>query len=61
MNSNTFDLDVGAKKIGPDDPMDIIGYRFELLQKEQNQSSPGNWMNARVVLKDFTEGNLRTN
>lgn len=56
MNSNTFDLDVGAKKNGPDDPMGLIGYRFEILQKEKNQSSGGKWMNARVVLKDFTDG-----
>lgn len=56
VNSNTFDLDIGAKKSGPPDAMDIIGYRFEIIPVEQNQSNSGKWANARVVLKDFTEG-----
>lgn len=57
VNSNTFDLDVGAKKIGsPNDPMNIIGYRFELVPKEEHPNNGGKWMNARVVLKDFTDG-----
>lgn len=59
VNSNTFDLDVGAKKtIGPSDPMDINGYRFELLSTEEYRNNGGKWTNARVVLKDFTDGNL---
>lgn len=61
VNSNTFDLDVGAKKIGPPDAMDIIGYRFEIIPVEQNQSSSGKWANPRVVLKDFTEGKENLN
>lgn len=56
VNSNTFDLDVGAKKIGPVDPMDIIGYRFELVSTEERRNNGGNWTAARVVLKDFTDG-----
>lgn len=57
VNSETFDLDVGAKS-GPDppDPMDIIGYRFELLSTEEHRNNGGKWTNARVVLKDFTDG-----
>lgn len=56
VNSNTFDLDVGAKKTGPADPMDIIGYRFEILSEEELRNNGRNWSNARLVLKDFTDG-----
>ncbi|XP_031634905.1 neural cell adhesion molecule 2-like [Contarinia nasturtii] len=55
VNSNTFDLDVGAKKIGEPDEMDVIGYRFEIISKEEHQNE-SKWLNARVVKKDFTEG-----
>lgn len=56
VNSNTFDLDVGAKKIGSPSPMDIIGYRFELVSSEELRKNGGKWNATRVVLKDFTDG-----
>lgn len=56
VNSNTFDLDVGAKRIGKPDTMDITGYRFEILSTEEHRNNGGKWTNARVVLKDFTDG-----
>lgn len=56
VNSNTFDLDVGAKRTGSPDPMDIIGYRFEFVSTEEHLNNGKNWSNARVVLKDFTDG-----
>lgn len=56
VNSKTFDLDVGAQKIGADDPMDITGYRFEILSKEEHRNSGGKWTSSRVVSKDFTDG-----
>lgn len=56
VNSKTFDLDVGAQKIGASDPMDIVGYRFEILSKEDHRNNGGKWANSRVVLKDFTDG-----
>lgn len=55
--SNMFDLDVGAKKTGKPDPMDITGYRFEILSKEENRNKGGKWTNARVVVKGFADGN----
>lgn len=58
VNSNTFDLDVGAKKSSASSPMDIIGYRFEILSTEEYRNNGGKWTNARVVLKDFTDGKL---
>lgn len=57
VNSNTFDLDVGAKRSGTQDPMNVNGYRFELLSKEEHSNNGGKWVNARVVMKDFTDGN----
>lgn len=56
VNSKTFDLDVGAQKIGEDDPMDITGYRFEILSKEDHRNNGGKWTFARIVSKDFTDG-----
>lgn len=56
VNSKTFDLDVGAQKIGPADPMDIIGYRFEILSKDEHRNNGGKWLNARVVHKEFIDG-----
>lgn len=54
--SNTFDLDIGAKKTGKPDPMDITGYRFELQSKEDNRNNGGKWVNPRVVVKGFADG-----
>lgn len=56
VNSKTFDLDVGAQKIGEADPMDIIGYRFEILSKDEHRNNGGKWLNSRVVHKDFIDG-----
>lgn len=57
LNSNTFDLDVGAKKPPKPDIMDINGYRFELISKEDSRNNGGKWTNPKVVIKDFTDGN----
>lgn len=59
--SNTFDLDIGAKKTGKPDPMDIIGYRFELQTKQDIRNNGGKWINPRVIVKDFADGNLDFN
>lgn len=56
VNSNTFDLDVGAQKIGDSDPMDITGYRFEILSKDEHRNNGGKWLNARIIHKDFIDG-----
>lgn len=58
VNSRTFDLDIGAQKIGDPDPMDIIGYRFEILSKDDYRNNGGKWQNARVIQKGFTDGIL---
>lgn len=57
VNSNTFDLDVGAQKPASGDVMAIHGYRFEIVSTEDHRNNGGKWMNARVVVKDFTDGN----
>lgn len=54
--SNTFDLDIGAKKTGKSDPMEITGYRFELQTKEDNRNNGGKWVNPRIVDKGFADG-----
>lgn len=54
--SNSFDLDVGAKKSGKADPMDIIAYRFELHTVDDIRASGGKWIHPRVVMKDFADG-----
>lgn len=56
INSNTFDLDVGAKRSKTANPMNIIGYRFELLSKEDHRNNGGKWINAHVIIKEFTDG-----
>lgn len=56
VNSNTFDLDVGAKRTGSPNDMDIIGYQFEIVSTEEHRNNGGKWTNARVVSKDFTDG-----
>lgn len=56
VNSRTFDLDIGAQKVGDPDPMDIVGYRFEILSKDDYRNNGGKWLNARVIQKGFTDG-----
>lgn len=61
VNSKTFDLDVGAQRTGDPEPMDVVGYRFEILSKEDHRNNGAKWTSARVVLKDFTDGSLICN
>lgn len=56
VNSNTFDLDVGAKKTGAGNLMDVNGYRFEIVSTEEHRNNGGKWTNPRVVIKDFVDG-----
>lgn len=55
-NSNTLDLDVGAKRPAKASAMDVTGYRFEIISKEEFEHNRGKWTTARVVNKDFTDG-----
>lgn len=56
VNSNTFDLDVGAKRPNKVSIMDVNEYRFEIIPKEEFEFNRGKWTTARVVNKDFTDG-----
>lgn len=56
VNSNTFDLDVGAKRPAKTSAMDVTEYRFEFISKEEFEYNRGKWTTARVVNKDFTDG-----
>lgn len=56
VNSNTFDVDVGAKRPIKTSAMDVTGYRFEIIPKEEFEYNRGKWITARVVYKDFTDG-----
>lgn len=57
VNSNTFDIDVGAiREPGPRDPMEIIGYRFEIITINELKSNGGKWDRARVENFGFEDG-----
>lgn len=56
VNSNTFDVDVGAKRPIKTSAMDVTAYRFEIIPKEEFEYNRGKWTTARVVNKDFTDG-----
>lgn len=59
LNSKTFDLDVCTQKvIQHNNAMDIIEYQFEILSTEDYESNGRKFKNARVVLKNYTEGLL---
>lgn len=36
--------------------MDIIGYRFEIIDKDEYRNNGGTWLNARVIEKKFADG-----
>lgn len=52
LSSNTFDIDVGAKRdLKNFHKMDITGYRFEIIQKDIFIENGENW--SRSWIKDF--------
>lgn len=51
LSSNTFDIDVGAKKGRKNNKMDVNGFRFELIPKEVFLDDNESW--SRSWIKDF--------
>lgn len=57
VNSDTFDVDVGAvRKSKIRNPMDINGYRFEIIESEKFRIDGRKWDNARVMILGFEDG-----
>lgn len=57
VNSDTFDIDVGAiRKPKPRHPMDINGYRFEIISVQDFRLNGGKWDNARILVLGFEDG-----
>lgn len=57
VNSDTFDIDVGAMRPpGPRQPMEINGYRFEVISTEEFKANGGKWDRARVENLGFEDG-----
>lgn len=57
VNSDTFDIDVGAtRNPGPRDPMEVNGYRFEVITLEEFKANGGKWDRARVEKLGFEDG-----
>lgn len=57
VNSDTFDIDVGAtRNPGPRDPMEINGYRFDVISLDDFQKNGGKWDRARVEHLGFEDG-----
>ncbi|KAG4072544.1 hypothetical protein HA402_004633 [Bradysia odoriphaga] len=57
VNSDTFDVDVGAvRKTKERDPMDVNGYRFEIIESEKFRLGGRKWDNARVMILGFEDG-----
>lgn len=54
--STTFDVDVGAKTPDVRTPMDINGYRFEIISVSNYRMNGGKWDKARVLNKGFEDG-----
>lgn len=58
-NSDTFDLDVGAIRTSKTrNPMDINGYRFEIISKHLYLANGKKWKNARVLTFGFEDGTI---
>lgn len=57
VNSDTFDVDVGAvRKTKTRNEMDINGYRFEIIESEKFRLDGRKWDNARVMILGFEDG-----
>lgn len=56
VNSDTFDIDVGAIRTGPHDPMEVNGYRFEVITLDEFKANGGKWDRARVEVLAFEDG-----
>lgn len=57
VNSDTFDIDVGATRPpGPRQPMEINGYRFEVISTDEFKANGGKWDRARVENLGFEDG-----
>ncbi|KAJ6649771.1 Limbic system-associated membrane protein, partial [Pseudolycoriella hygida] len=55
-NSDTFDVDVGAvRKTKERNPMDINGYRFEIIEAEKFRLDGRKWDQARVMILGFED------
>lgn len=56
-NSDSFVFDIGAPPQDPDAGlMSIIGFRLQVLPKKAHGKNESVWMNARVIDRDFTDG-----
>lgn len=56
-SSDTFDVDVGAFRTSKQrHPMDIIGYRFEIISVADYRMDGGKWDAARVLDLGFEDG-----
>lgn len=59
VNSDTFDVDVGAvRKTKERNPMDINGYRFEIMESEKFRLEGRKWDHARVMILGFEDGTI---
>lgn len=57
VNSDTFDIDVGAtRNPGPRDPMEVNGFRFEVITLDELKANGGKWDRARVENLGFEDG-----
>lgn len=57
VNSDTFDIDVGASRTSslPTDK-DLIGFRFELIPQQVYQANGGSWQSAKILNFGFEDG-----
>lgn len=56
-SSDTFDVDVGAIRTSKTrHPMDINGYRFEIISVAEYRQNGGKWDTARVLDLGFEDG-----
>lgn len=57
VNSDTFDIDVGAVRTSNvRTPMDINGYRFEVIPEQEYRSNGEKWDTARILNFGFQDG-----
>lgn len=61
VNSDTFDVDVGAVRKTKDPvPMEVNGYRFEIIESEKFRLDGRKWDHARVMILGFEDGTILT-
>lgn len=55
-NSNTLDIDIGAKRSSTPHLMEVLSYRFEIISLDDYRNNGNLWTSARAIEKASTDG-----